>query len=74
MKKNFVSEALLEMSEEEEADLLEADLKTVLIITGSYLYSGEELTDVEDSVYHRILELTTEYLEPNRIPKDATIH
>ena len=64
------------MMDDEDEDLLEADLKTVLVVTGSYLYSGAELTDVEDSVYARILELTTEYLvdEPKRIPKNATIH
>ena len=62
--------------DDEDEDLLEADLKTVLVITGSYLYSGAELSDVEDSVYARILELTTEHLvdEPKRIPKNATIH
>ena len=42
--------------EEEDADLLEADLKTVLEITGSYLYSGAELSDVEESVFLRIFE------------------
>ena len=44
----------LSMAEEEDADLLEADLKTVLEITGSYLYSGAELSDVEESVFLRI--------------------
>ena len=76
MKKNLESETLLTMAEEEDADLLEADLKTVLEITGSYLYSGAELSDVEESVFLRIFELTKQHLteEPYRIPKDATIH
>ena len=75
MKKNLESETLLTM-EEEDADLLEADLKTVLEITGSYLYSGAELSDVEESVFLRIFELTKQHLaeEPYRIPKGATIH
>ena len=75
MKKNFVSETLLEMSEEEEADLLEADLKTILIITGSYLYSGAELTDIEDSVLARINELAVKYLveQENQVPSGVTI-
>ena len=76
MKKNLESETLLTMAEEEDADLLEADLKTVLEITGSYLYSGAELSDVEESVFLRIFELTKQHLaaEPYRIPKGATIH
>ena len=75
MKKNLESETLLTM-EEEDADLLEADLKTVLEITGSYLYSGAELSDVEESVFLRIFELTKQHLteEPYRIPKGTTIH
>ena len=75
MKKNIVSETLLEMAEEEEADLLEADLKTILIITGSYLYSGAELTDIEDSVLARINELTVKHLveQENRVPPGVTV-
>ena len=75
MKKNLESETLLTM-EEEDADLLEADLKTVLEITGSYLYSGAELSDVEESVFLRIFELTQQHLteQPYRIPKGTTIH
>ena len=76
MKKNLESVSLLSMAEEEDADLLEADLKTVLEITGSYLYSGAELSDVEESVFLRIFELTNQHLveEPYRIPKGTTIH
>ena len=72
MKKNIVSETLLE----EDEDLLEADLKTILVITGSYLYSGAELTDIEDSVLARINELTVKHLVDleNHIPKNATVH
>ena len=75
MKKNIVSETLLEMAEEEEADLLEADLKTILIITGSYLYSGAELTDIEDSVLARINELAVKHLveQENQVPAGVTI-
>ena len=76
MKKDLESETLLTMAEEEDTDLLEADLKTVLEITGSYLYSGAELSEVEESVYLRIFELTKQYLTdaPYRIPKGAKIH
>ena len=73
--KNIVSETLLEMAEEEEADLLEADLKTILIITGSYLYSGADLTDIEDSVFARINELAVKHLveQENQVPSGVTI-
>ena len=64
------------MMEDEEENLLDADLKTILTITGSYLYSGADLHDVEETVFLRILELTKVYLAeaPMRIPQDATIH
>ena len=75
MKKNFISETLLGMSEEEDADLLEADLKTILVITGSYLFSGADLTDIEDSVFARINELAVNHLveQENQVPTGVTI-
>ena len=75
MKKNIVSETLQEMAEEEGADLLEADLKEILILTGSFLYSGADLTDIELSVFSRINELAVKHMveEDNRVPRDATI-
>ena len=75
MEKNIVSETLLEMANGEDADLLEADLKTILVITGSYLYSGAELTDIEDSVLARINELTVKHLveQENRVPPGVTV-
>ena len=75
MKKNIVSQTLLEMAEDEEAELLEADLKTILIITGSYLYSGADLTDIENSVLARINELAVKHLveQENQVPLGVTI-
>ena len=75
MEKNIVSETLLETANGEDADLLGADLKTILVITGSYLYSGAELTDIEDSVLARINELTVKYLveQENQVPSGVTI-
>ena len=75
MKKNFISETLLGVSEEEDADLLEADLKTILVITGSYLFSGADLTDIEDSVFARINELAVNHLveQENQVPTGVTI-
>jgi len=64
------------MMEDEEEDLLDANLKTILTITGGYLYSGAELHEVDESVFLRILELTKVYLAeaPMKIPLDETIH
>ena len=75
MKKNIVEETLLGMADEEDADLLEADLKTILVITGSYLYSGAELTDIENSVLARLNELTVKHLveQENRVPPGVTV-
>ena len=75
MKKNIVSETLLGMADEEKEDLLDADLKTILVITGSYLYSGADLTDIEDSVFARINELAVKYLveQENQVPTGVTI-
>ena len=75
MEKNFVEKTLLETANGEDADLLEADLKTILVITGSYLYSGAELTDIEDSVLARINELAVKYLveQENQVPSGVTI-
>ena len=52
------------------------NLKTILTITGSYLYSGADLHDVDETVFFRILELTKEHLAeaPMRVPPDAKIH
>ena len=75
MEKNFVEKTLLETANGEDADLLEADLKTILVITGSYLYSGADLTDIEDAVFARINELAVKYLveQENQVPTGVTI-
>ncbi len=73
--KNIDSETLMEMAAEEGADLLNADLKEILILTGSFLYSGGDLSDVESSILARINDLAVKYLvdEENRVPKGVTI-
>ena len=75
MKKNIVEETLLGMADEEDADLLEADLKTILVIAGGHLYSGAELTDIENSVLARLNELTVKHLveQENQVPSGVTI-
>ncbi|MBI80399.1 MAG: hypothetical protein CMD85_00070 [Gammaproteobacteria bacterium] len=68
-------EALISMEEEEGLDLNEDDLKKVLILTGSFLNSGSELSDIEESIYSLINELVVHYLvnQENRVPRGTTI-
>ena len=68
-------ETLISMAEEEGTDLNQADLKTILILTGSFLYSGSELSDIEESVFSRINELVVEHLvnQENQVPRGTTI-
>ena len=77
IKKIMVSETetFMEMAEEEGADLLKADLKEILILTGSFLYSGGDLSDVESCVIARINELAVKHLvdQDNQVPKGVTI-
>jgi len=63
------------MAEEEGEDLKQAELKTILILTGSFLYSGSELSDIEVSVFSRINKLVVKYLvdEQNQVPAGTTI-
>tara|TARA_B100001750_G_scaffold107442_1_gene84916 strand:+ start:110 stop:349 length:240 start_codon:yes stop_codon:yes gene_type:complete len=68
-------ETLISMAEEEGVDLNQTDLKTILMFTGSFLYSGSELSDIEESVFSRINELVVEYLveQDNQVPAGTTI-
>ena len=64
---------------EEDKDLFKADLKTMLIVVGSYLYAGENLNQLEDvdtDVIMKLRELTDDELEyrATGIPKDTQIH
>ena len=68
-------QTLISLAEEEGVDLNQADLKTILILAGSFLYSGSELSDIEESVFSRINELVVEHLvhQENHVPRGATI-
>ena len=68
-------ETLISMAEEEGVDLNQTDLKTILMFTGSFLYSGSELSGIEESVFSRINELVVEYLveKENQVPAGTTI-
>tara|TARA_Y100000590_G_scaffold432949_1_gene549481 strand:+ start:786 stop:1016 length:231 start_codon:yes stop_codon:yes gene_type:complete len=76
MKEKRDLDSIKDFMMDQEEDLLETDLKTVLVVTGSYLYSGAELTDIEESVLARINELVVKHLveTENQAPKDTTIH
>ena len=76
MKEKRDLDSIKDFMMDQEEDLLETDLKTVLVVTGSYLYSGAELTDIEESVLARINELVVKHLveKENQVPKGAIIH
>ena len=60
----------------DEEDLLNADLKNMLEIIGSYLYSGAELEEVDDGTYDRLVTLLVKHInrEIGVPPEDETIH
>ena len=64
----------LTMNEEEE--LKDAGLKTMLIIIGGYLYAGAELEEVDDGTYDRLVTLLVKHInrEIEEPPEDAVIH
>lgn len=76
MKEKRDLDSIKDFMMDQEEDLLETDLKTVLVVTGSYLDSGTELTDIEESVLARINELVVKHLveKENQVPKGAIIH
>ena len=61
---------------DEEDELKEAGLKTMLIIIGGYLYAGAELEEVDDGTYDRLVTLLVKHInrEIEEPPEDAVIH
>jgi hypothetical protein len=61
---------------EEDKDLFKADLKTMLIVVGSYLYAGENLNELEEELLERLSHLLIKHLsgDTEPPPEDATIH
>ena len=74
MSKRLDSMNYLTMNEEEE--LLDAGLKTMLIIIGGYLYAGAELEEVDDGTYDRLVTLLVKHInrEIEEPPKNTIIH
>ena len=58
-----------------EEEILDSNLKDMLVVIGSYLYEGAELEDVDDGTYNRLVTLLVEHInrEIDKAPKDATI-
>ena len=61
---------------DEEDELKEAGLKTMLIVVGSYLYAGENLNQLEDELLERLSNLLIKHLSGDieEPPEDETIH
>ena len=74
MSERLDSMNYLTMNEEEE--LKDAGLKTMLIIIGGYLYAGAELDEVDDGTYDRLVTLLVKHInrEIEEPPEDAVIH
>ena len=74
MSERLDSMNYLTMNEEEE--LKDAGLKTMLIVIGGYLYAGAELEEVDDGTYSRLIKLLIKHVnrEIEEPPEDAVIH
>jgi len=74
MSERLDSMNYLTMNEEEE--LKDAGLKTMLIIIGGYLYAGAEVEEVDDGTYDRLVTLLVKHInrEIEEPPEDAVIH
>ena len=61
---------------DEEEELLNADLQTMLVVIGSYLYEGAEPEEVDDGTYDRLVTLLVKHInrEIEEPPENATIH
>ena len=61
---------------EEDKDLFKADLRTMLVVIGSYLYAGENLDQLEDELLERLSNLLIKHLNRDieLPPEDETIH
>ncbi len=56
----------------EEDDLLTQDLSTMIIIIGSYLFSGGSIDDVDDIVLDRMADLIGNHLDG--LTENTSIH
>tara|TARA_B100001750_G_C15301902_1_gene492721 strand:+ start:545 stop:733 length:189 start_codon:yes stop_codon:yes gene_type:complete len=59
-----------------EEEILDSNLKDLLVVIGSYLYEGAEVEDVDDGTYDRLVTLLVKHInrEIGVPPEDETIH
>ena len=59
-----------------EEEILDANLKDMLVVIGSYLYEGAELEDVDDGTYNRLVTLLVKHInrDIDKVPKNVIIH
>ena len=60
----------------EEKPLHEIGLEELILVTGSFIFSGNKLKDVDTDVIMKLMELTEDELEyrATGIPKNEVIH
>ena len=60
----------------EEKPLHEIGLEELILVTGSFIFSGHELSEVDTDVIMKLVELAEDELElrATGIPKDIQIH
>ena len=60
----------------EDIKLNEIGLEELILVTGSFIFAGHNLEDVDTEVIMRLMELAEEELEfrATGIPKDEVIH
>ncbi len=59
-----------------EFELNEIGLEELILVTGSFIFSGHKLKDVDTDVIMKLMELSEDELEyrATGIPKDEVIH
>ena len=70
-------DSMIYLMMEEDKDLFKADLRTMLVVIGSYLYAGENLEQLEEELLERLSLLLIKHLSRDtdiEPPEDATIH
>jgi hypothetical protein len=60
----------------DDVSLQEIELEELILVTGSFIFSGHKLADVDTDVIMKLMELTKDELEyrTTGIPKDTQIH
>ena len=60
----------------EEKPLHEIGLEELILVTGSFIFSGNKLKDVDTDVIMKLMELTEDELEyrATGVPKNEVIH